>query len=92
MTPNGSAPSPRFKQLIERDFGSFDTFKANLSSIAAGVFGSGWGWLVVDPATGSLSVQPSNNQDSPIMRGLGYNGAIPILGVDVWEHVSRLLS
>jgi Fe-Mn family superoxide dismutase len=87
MAPGGSAPSPRMASLITDAFGSFDTFKSQLSASAAGVFGSGWSWLAVDPSNKSLSVQPSNNQDNPLMTGLGYSGAIPILGVDVWEHV-----
>eukprot|EP00884_Botryococcus_braunii_P010103 jgi/Botrbrau1/19094/Bobra.0077s0008.1 len=86
LKPNGSQPSERMLGLINSHFGSFDAFKQLLSSTAAGVFGSGWGWLAVNPATGSLSVQPSNNQDNPVMTGLGYTGDIPILGVDVWEH------
>ena len=31
---------------IERDFGSFDNFKAQMVAKTVAVQGSGWGWLV----------------------------------------------
>ena len=34
---------------IERDFGSFDNFKSQLSSKTVAIQGSGWGWLVSCP-------------------------------------------
>jgi Fe-Mn family superoxide dismutase len=37
-------------------------------------------WLVASP-DGSLSIEGTPNQDSPLM-----GGRIPILGLDVWEH------
>ena len=35
-----------FQDELIREFGSLDAFKANFSAQAAGVQGSGWGWLV----------------------------------------------
>ena len=32
---------------IERDFGSFDNFKTQLSTKTIAIQGSGWGWLVI---------------------------------------------
>ena len=85
MKPGGSQqPSGELAEAIDRTFGSFDQFKEEFSKAAAGRFGSGWAWLVVD-AEGSLKVYSTANQDSPYMQG-----DVPILGIDVWEHAYYL--
>lgn len=85
LTPGGaSAPSGQLAADIDRDFGSFDDFKAQFSQASATHFGSGWGWLVRD-ADGKLSVTSTANQDSPLM-----SGQTPIIGLDVWEHAYYL--
>jgi superoxide dismutase, Fe-Mn family len=85
LTPGGSAaPSGDLASEIDNVFGSLDEFKSAFSSAAAGQFGSGWGWLVVDPF-GNLRVTATANQDSPLIEG-----STPILGVDVWEHAYYL--
>jgi len=68
---------------IKDRFGSLDDFKQQFSKAAMGVFGSGWGWLVLDG--GELKIVGTANQDSPLSHGLK-----PILGVDVWEHAYYL--
>jgi len=84
MSPNGGgAPSGDLADAINGAFGSFDAFQKKLTETAGGVFGSGWGWLVVGP--GGLEVVGRPNQDSPLMDGL-----TPVLGVDVWEHAYYL--
>jgi len=77
--------SAALEQAITSAFGSYDAFEEALSEAAGSVFGSGWAWLVVG-RTGALSIMTSPNQDSPLM-GLE---AIPILGIDVWEHAYYL--
>ncbi len=85
LTPGGaSTPSGELASVIDDSFGSLDALKEKLSSAAAGQFGSGWGWLVVDPF-GKLKVTATANQDSPLIQG-----STPILGVDVWEHAYYL--
>ncbi len=85
LSPGGaSAPSGELASGLDEAFGSFDAFKKKLSAAAAGQFGSGWGWLVVDPF-GNLQVTSTANQDSPLVEG-----STPILGVDVWEHAYYL--
>jgi Fe-Mn family superoxide dismutase len=85
MTPGGaSAPSGELAGALEGAFAGFDSFKEKFASTAAGQFGSGWGWLVVD-GDGKLHVISTPNQDSPLSQGL-----TPILGVDVWEHAYYL--
>ena len=84
MGPNGGgSPSGDLGEAIERDFGSFDSFKEQFESAATGRFGSGWAWLVVN--AGKLEVMSTPNQDSPLMEG-----KTPILGLDVWEHAYYL--
>ncbi len=69
---------------IDKQFGSFDSFKEKFSSAAIKQFGSGWAWLVV--ADGELEILSTANQDSPLSLGKK-----PVLGVDVWEHAYYLL-
>jgi Fe-Mn family superoxide dismutase len=84
MTPNGGGePGGALADAIDKAFGDFATFQQQFSASAAGRFGSGWAWLVV--AGGSLAVESTPNQDSPIMEG-----KVPILGLDVWEHAYYL--
>ena len=85
MGPNaGGAPSGELASAINATFTDFNNFKAKIKEAALGRFGSGWAWLVKDPA-GKLSILSTANQDSPLMQGL-----TPILGIDVWEHAYYL--
>jgi superoxide dismutase, Fe-Mn family len=80
-------PEGKFADLVSSSFGSQAAMTAALAKAAAGVFGSGWAWLTFSPTDGGkLFVETTANQDNPLMAGLGYSGATPILGVDVWEH------
>jgi Fe-Mn family superoxide dismutase len=84
MGPNGGgAPSGDIASAIDGAFGSFDSFKEKFAAAAAGVFGSGWAWLV--SSGGKLEILGRPNQDSPLMDGL-----TPVLGLDVWEHAYYL--
>jgi len=80
---SSNGPGGDLAAAIDRDLGSFQSFKEKLTNAAAGQFGSGWGWLVVDG--GKLDVIARPNQDSPLMEG-----KTPLLGVDVWEHAYYL--
>jgi Fe-Mn family superoxide dismutase len=85
MAPGGaSAPEGPLARSIDEAFGSFDGFKEQFAKACATRFGSGWGWLSVG-ANGSLVIESSANQDSPLMEG-----RTPILGCDVWEHAYYL--
>jgi Fe-Mn family superoxide dismutase len=85
MAPGGaSAPEGPFARAIDEAFGSFAAFKEQFAKACATRFGSGWGWLSVG-ANGSLVIESSANQDSPLMEG-----RTPILGCDVWEHAYYL--
>lgn len=85
MSPTGGGqPSGELADAINRTFGSFDTFKQQLTQAALTRFGCGWAWLSVD-AGGNLVIESTQNQDTPLMEG-----RTPILGVDVWEHAYYL--
>jgi len=75
----GGAPTGALAAAIDRDFGSFEAFKTELAKTAAGQFGSGWGWLVLD--AGKLKVVATSNADLPMKHGQH-----ALFTVDVWEH------
>lgn len=80
MKPGGGgAPSGDLAAAIDRDFGSYDKFKAAFSDAAATRFGSGWAWLVKDG--GKLAVTSTANAGNPMTEG-----KTPLLTLDVWEH------
>lgn len=85
MSPEqNQTPAGDLLKAINKDFQSFDNFKAKFKEAALGRFGSGWAFLVKDK-DGKLSIISTANQDSPISQGL-----TPILGIDVWEHAYYL--
>lgn len=87
MSPSGGGqPDGAFGKVLEKTFGSFSAFQDELSRLAAGQFGSGWGWLSAGK-DGKLVISSSANQDNPLMEG---GGLTPILGIDVWEHAYYL--
>ncbi|WP_461630338.1 superoxide dismutase [Labilibaculum euxinus] len=89
MSPKGGGkPSGSLLAAIEKDFGSFDSFKEEFSKAAATRFGSGWAWLVKQ-SNGKLVVSSTPNQDNPLMDLAEVKGT-PILGLDVWEHAYYL--
>ncbi|MBM7569652.1 superoxide dismutase SodA [Aquibacillus albus] len=84
LSPNGGGePTGELASKINDKFGSFDKFKEEFAAAAAGRFGSGWAWLVVN--NGEIEVTSTPNQDTPVMEG-----KTPILGLDVWEHAYYL--
>ena len=58
-------------------------FSDELKTAAAGVFGSGWIWLVEQH--GAPSITATSNADNPLRRGLK-----PLLVIDLWEHAYYL--
>lgn len=84
LSPNGGGePTGELAEEIKNTFGSFDQFKEKFAAAAAGRFGSGWAWLVVN--NGKLEITSTPNQDSPLSEG-----KTPVLGLDVWEHAYYL--
>jgi Fe-Mn family superoxide dismutase len=79
----GGSPAGELADAITKTFGTFEAFKAQFADAAMKRFGSGWGWLSVQG--GALKIHSTANQDSPLSEG-----AVPLLGVDVWEHAYYL--
>lgn len=73
-------PAGTLLELINRDFGSFDTFKEQFTQAALTLFGSGWAWLA-QQQDGRLVIRKESNAGNPLR-----NNETPLLGIDVWEH------
>lgn len=84
LKAGGGAPSGKLAKAIETSFGGLEGCRKALTEAAVSQFGSGWAWLVVDPA-GKLSVVKTDNADNPMQDGL-----IPLWVIDVWEHAYYL--
>lgn len=79
----GGEPSGELQKAIEKAFGDFTAFQKQFTDAAAGQFGSGWAWVIIDDE--KLKIMTTPNQDSPLS-----SGHMPILGLDVWEHAYYL--
>lgn len=82
-TRGGGEPKGELAASLAKAFGSVDAFKVQFADAAMKRFGSGWAWLSVKD--GALQVHSTANQDSPLS-----DGAVPVLGLDVWEHAYYL--
>ncbi|PKI83738.1 superoxide dismutase [Malassezia vespertilionis] len=71
------------RAAIERDFGGVDQFKNKFNATLAGIQGSGWGWLVLDPTSKQLQIVATANQDPVVNQ-------VPLIGIDAWEHAFYL--
>ena len=79
----GGEPEGRVAELIERCFGSFGAWKADLK--ATGIAARGWAWLAYDRDWDYVFNYAGDAQNTfPIWN------AVPILGLDVYEHAYYL--
>lgn len=84
LAPSGGGePTGDLATEIGRTFGSVEGFRKQFTDAAMKRFGSGWAWLSVK--NGQLQIHSTANQDSPLSEG-----AVPLLGLDVWEHAYYL--
>jgi Fe-Mn family superoxide dismutase len=81
----GDKPTGELAEAINRDFGTFDAFKKQLSEAAGTVMGSGWGALVYEPMAGRLLTCQIYDHQSNIAQG-----GVPLLVIDAWEHAYYL--
>jgi len=85
LSPKATAPGKDLMTAIDKSFGSFDALKKELKSVAAGEFGSGWGWLIRRNSTGELAVTSTTDAENPLPSDI-----TPLLTIDVWEHAYYL--
>jgi Fe-Mn family superoxide dismutase len=75
----GGDPDGAFAQLVERDFGSVQDWRADLK--ATGLAGRGWAWTAYDWDEGRLFNYIGDAQNTyPIWN------ASPLVALDVYEH------
>jgi Fe-Mn family superoxide dismutase len=80
LTPQATPPVTPLREALAARFGSVDDFQLQFARTAVSTFGSGWTWLVADPA-GELAIVSTANADTPLATG-----QVPLLTCDVWEH------
>ena len=79
LKPNGGQPTGEVLKQIEKDFGGYDKFVANLK--ASGISARGWAWTVWFPELGKLLNWVGDTQNTYLTWNLK-----PILALDVYEH------
>ncbi len=78
-----TSPAGKTAQMIDKAFGSFENFKKEFETFSAGLFGSGWSWLVVE--NNELKIVGTPNAETPITKNQK-----PLFTCDVWEHAYYL--
>jgi Fe-Mn family superoxide dismutase len=71
-------------EKINKEFGSAENLKQEISKQALSIIGSGWVWLCADDY-GDLKLVATYNHETPDLQKLH-----PILVLDVWEHAYYL--
>ena len=79
LKAGGSKPQGGIAELLERDFGSYDKWAAEVA--ACGIAARGWVVLAYDLNDGRL-----HNYVCDVHNQGGVWGAIPLLVLDVYEH------
>jgi Fe-Mn family superoxide dismutase len=77
-------PGGKMGDLINKVFGSFESFKKEFSNAAKSVEGSGWAVLVKDEKDNLYVFQIEKHN---LMHVVGFK---PLLVLDVWEHAYYL--
>jgi len=79
--PIPSSPSIELMEKINKDFGSYETFKKQMAEAAKAVEASGWCLLVWVPLLNKLEVLQCEKH-----QNLTLWGCKPLLVLDMWEH------
>ena len=86
MSPDGGGkPTGELLRQIEKDFGSYESFKSQFSAAAVAVEGNGWSLLGWHPGLRKLYVLQVENHSKLTIWGIE-----PLLVLDVWEHAYYL--
>ncbi|HKQ97812.1 MAG TPA: superoxide dismutase [Candidatus Polarisedimenticolia bacterium] len=81
----GERPGGELARTIDRDFGSFDTFRRQLTEVAATIMGSGWAALIWEPLGKRLLITQIYDHQSNLSQG-----GVPLMVIDAWEHAYYL--
>ncbi len=86
LTPKGGGrPEGTLARRIDADFGSFDSFKSQMTAVAGSIMGSGWAALVWEPIAARLLVTQVYDHQSNVTQA-----GIPLMVIDAWEHAYYL--
>jgi Fe-Mn family superoxide dismutase len=81
----GGRPEGQLAAAIDRDFGTFEAFRAQLTQAAATVMGSGWASLSWEPLGRKLIIAQIYDHQGNVPQG-----SDPLLVLDAWEHAYYL--
>jgi Fe-Mn family superoxide dismutase len=81
----GGRPKGELAQALERDFGSFDKFRAQFTEVASTIMGSGWAALVWEPLGKRLLITQIYDHQSNLSQS-----GVPLMVLDAWEHAYYL--
>lgn len=81
----GGEPKGALASAINRDLGGFETFRRQLSAVAASIMGSGWSALVWEPIGARLLITQIYDHQSNLAQS-----GVPLLVLDAWEHAYYL--
>ena len=79
------SPQGKILELINRDFGSVETFWKQFAAATNTVEASGWGVLAWEPFSKKLLIMQAEKH-----QNLTSWGAMPLMVCDVWEHAYYL--
>jgi Fe-Mn family superoxide dismutase len=86
MAPQaGGQPTGALSEQINRDFGDFARFRAEMISVATTIMGSGWAALMWEPTSKRLLTTQIHDHQNEITQG-----GVPLLVLDAWEHAYYL--
>ena len=82
---SGDGPTGELAKAIDRDFGSFEAFRKELTAGASSIMGSGWAALVWEPTARRLVTAQIYDHQGNVTQG-----GTPLLVLDAWEHAFYL--
>src|ERR1700728_1069243 len=86
LSPDGGdKPDGDLGAALDEHFGSFDSFKAQLTQATTTIQGSGWGVLAWEPLGQRLLIEQVYDHQSSVGQG-----SVPLLVFDAWEHALYL--
>lgn len=85
ISGKGGEPKGELAKAIDKNFGSYAKFKAQLAAATIATEASGWGVVGYHPATGKLMILQCENHQKLTAWGIE-----PVLVLDVFEHAYYL--